>query len=185
MKINTSRSHKKIIVTTIVLIVAAIAGAAGYYWYTRTLPKPDRPENSVDYNKPTSSQQAAGTEARKEFETKQTDASRYQSGDNKSNAPSTPTSVAVQITTASVSGTTLKIRTVIPTIDSSGSCSATLIKSSERVTRQVKTQTMGSYTTCQGFDIPISELSKGTWTVTVDYSGSESRSGRATQEVVI
>lgn len=142
-------------------------------------------EKQVDLQKPSETQVDAGTTAKTDFEKRTTEASQERQNAN-GPAPTTNTSETVQtlISSSNVNGSTLSVRSIIQTIDGSGNCTITLSKTgSPDVTKTAGTNTMGSYSTCAGFDIDISALAKGDWTIKLVYTGSAGQSGTATKPV--
>lgn len=135
----------------------------------------------------TSEHPDVGNEIKEEFLNKETEASvqAESQGDHSSNGsegetPSGDMKSHVQITSAAISNDTLRVRVAIQTIDSDGNCTLTLSKPNQAsIIKKVKTQTMGSYTTCQGFDVDTSNLSAGNWTIDIKYQGSKDRQGTA------
>jgi hypothetical protein len=93
----------------------------------------------------------------------------------------------IEITTAMTSSDTLTVRTLISKITTEGSCELSLQKqeSDDEYNESVGIQALPSASTCQGFSIPLSKLSNGTWTVTVHYIVNGLVKGTATKEVVI
>ena len=83
--------------------------------------------------------------------------------------PETPSSdgPAITITAMNQNDGTLQIRSVIQAIWSDGTCTLSMTKASDTVTREAALQPLPSTTTCQGFDIPVSDLSPGSWTVRI------------------
>lgn len=186
MKINTPHSNKKVITVLSVLLVLAVAAGA-YYWYSsQSRTTIDRPENTVDYSKPSDVQRQAGQDAKKDFENREAESSRQQERSKDTNTPTTTASnVQLQITSANITNQQLSVRVIIQTIDADGSCSVTLAKGESQIMRKAGTQTMGSYSTCKGFDIDMGGLASGEWMVKVNYAGSEQRSGEATSKVTL
>lgn len=95
---------------------------------------------------------------------------------NPSTSPSPSTqpqnSVTIEITASNQNGSVYQLRTLINDVISGGSCNLTLTKGSAVVTKTAPIQSLAQSSTCQGFDIPVSELSKGTWNVKINLSDS-------------
>ena len=72
---------------------------------------------------------------------------------------------------SAVAGNTLIIRTTINQMVSSGFCEITLSNGSKRVTKSSGLVQNPSSSTCQGFDIPTSELGAGNWNISIKVSG--------------
>jgi hypothetical protein len=97
----------------------------------------------------------------------------------------TPTSSNVSITAASQRADILSIRTLIAGIESSGTCSLTLSKGASNITTipVVGIQAGPSSSTCQGFDISVSQygITPGLWSITINVSsGSMTSSTKGT-----
>lgn len=104
---------------------------------------------------------------------------------DKSDDPSQSNDKDVQITAAYINGDTFQVRTLIPTITTSGTCTLTMsAPGQETYTATAGVQALSSSSTCQGFDVPMSSLGSGTWKISVTYTGTAS-SSTATKEVVI
>lgn len=112
-------------------------------------------------------------------------------GSSGSDQPPSPTPssdgksvVDVVITAANQNSSLLQIRVDIATL-SSGVCTLTLSKSGHAdITKTAATQSLSNTSTCQGFDIPVSELSPGEWTIKVQYE-SPSLTGTTTHKIRI
>jgi len=72
------------------------------------------------------------------------------------------------ITTSRVSGDNLIIRISIDQYLSSGVCKLSLKKSDKTYEKSADISSDASTSTCEGFDIPISELENGSWTILVE-----------------
>lgn len=148
------------------------------------------PSATINTAPATTDQITAGKDIKDAFDSKKTEASVQSDSQNASSANSTsPTTAAVQITTASVDTAALHVRSIIQAIDAKGVCVLTLSKEKPAdntiVSREAQTQTMGSYSTCQGFDISTNALSKGVWKVQLEYKGSQQQTGSTETEVTI
>lgn len=61
---------------------------------------------------------------------------------------------------------TLQIRTLINKV-TSGTCTLYLQKNNVTVTKTASIQSLASTSTCQGFDIPLNDLTSGDWSVKI------------------
>lgn len=183
MKINKKigSSKKKLIilgVSAVVLVIALLffylyksqGSLFGWAPFKKT-------SSSINYEAPTDDQKKTGT-ATKENSINTEDSSKPNSSG--SDQPPAPVSqpngkskVDIAITTADQYGSTLRVRSDISTVTSSGTCTLTLTKSSQTVTKTAGVQALPSSTTCQGFDVPTSELSPGTWQLTLHFESNE------------
>lgn len=179
MKIEKHKQKKWIIITAIftLLIAGGIAGAV--YYMNRSQPVADS-NNEPDYTRKidleaaTNDQQKAGNDIKKDSIEKDQEAEQQEPTQN----------IPVNITAANQNSGTLQIRSLIESIVSDGTCTLTLSRDGKQITKTSGVQTMSSSSTCQGFDVPVAELSAGTWTVTLNVS-TEGRSGVATRTVTI
>jgi cytoskeletal protein RodZ len=178
MKIKKYSKNKKIIVY-VVVVVAIIIGAFGYRLWLDTQTtdqsqhndsQTSRRINSVDLNPPSNSEVQAGIEKKKDA---------LEDND-------TPTSdtVGVTITSANQNDPLIQIRTLIDYVGSEGSCELTMIHDTHTVTKKTTIQTLSNSSTCAGFDVPLSELSTGTWTIRVAVT-ADSQTGSATGSIRI
>lgn len=171
MKIK-SKSKKLIFrILPIIIIIALVIGGYFLWQYRHNQPvQTDSPivNQTIDLNPPTTDQKAAG-EAQKAA----------------NNTPSESTTVHTTITSANANDDLVQIRAIINgAISSTGSCDLTLTNNNMVIAKTSATYALPASSTCQGFDINRSELSVGTWaislTVTID-----TETATATSEVVL
>jgi len=126
----------------------------------------------------TTEQQQSGSSAKSGSNSDSTPAPATIPGNDKKN-------VQLTITAANQNGSILQIRALIGAVENTGVCTLTLTSTGKTtVTKTADTQALASTSTCQGFDIPVSELSTGTWNILIQYS-SPSLTGSVTQDVTI
>lgn len=191
MQINhKTRSIKKPLLIGALVIATLLLLGLGYFYGLKgtvlgwsPLPK-QTPSSGIDYNKPTPEQVKSGGEIKKNSVTKD-DAT---SGSDQPSAPVPQASgksvVDVSITAAAQFQSVLQVRALISAIDTSGTCKLTLTKSNQTVTKAAGTQNGPNTSTCQGFDIPVSELSPGNWQLTIHYE-SPTLQGTASKVVEV
>lgn len=95
--------------------------------------------------------------------------------------------VGMNITTATVdkSTSTLYVRGLIQTISSNGTCTLSMRHSSGRTySNSAGSQAGPSTSNCKGFNIPLSQLTPGKWTITIHYEDA-AVTGSAEGEVTI
>lgn len=185
MKINTYKksSSKKSTVAVIIAVVLILTLAAGSFIYvyafdgnlfgwTKPNDSSQNNQNDINYDLPTEEQAESGTSIKENS-----------INDNTDSTTSTP-SIDISITAASQNDSMLQIRALIPVVTSNGSCTLTLTAGSEVVTKTSEVQALSNASTCKGFDIPTSELSKGTWNIEVKYN-NDSQIGTALGKVDI
>lgn len=86
-------------------------------------------------------------------------------------SPDSSPTLTGSINYSAVAGNNLIIRTTINQIVSSGTCDLTLSNGTKNVTRSSAIAQNPSSSTCQGFDVPVAELSTGTWSIDIKISG--------------
>lgn len=93
---------------------------------------------------------------------------------SKNTNPTEPTQTgktAITVT-ATQNKDTVKINTIIETITNTGTCTLEMTQGSTTIKRQAEIQALSSYSTCKGFDIPISQLNSGLWSISVSFTNS-------------
>lgn len=165
----------KILVALLVLLLIC-AGVYFVYAYTlhgNNAPK-QRSVNSTNYGPATEEQKKAGATTKQN-----SDSGKQLGGSEQPPAPtpipgSSQRSVSMTITTANQNGSTFQARVLIGAVINSGICTATFSKTGQTtVIKTAGVQPFANSSTCQGFDIPVSELSSGIWNLTISYSGSD------------
>lgn len=161
------KSHKlsKSLVTLGLIAAVGVLLSGGIFVYkklqvnnSQPQPQSDIYKQKVDLSEPT------------EDQLKSAQATKEQSLTENSTGTSPATTDANFIITAknvNISSSTLQIRTLLSDVASQGTCILTLTKSSATVSRNVAIQAGPADSTCQGFDIPLSELSNGTWAIRI------------------
>ncbi len=136
---------------------------------------PTQDVNNINYNPATKDQQDAGSQTKT----------------GSSDTPTAPTvvpgsdkkEVQLIITSTNQTSTILQIRTQINTTDTTGTCTLT-ITGQKTIVKTAGVQAFASVSTCQGFDIPLSELSAGSWHASIDYS-SATLHGSIAKDIVV
>ncbi len=181
MKIDTRRKNIKIPIIIIVLcaIVGILALLIVVNKTTNSSPTTTQePRSTVDYKNASEDQVSAGDAAKGDFSKRDSEASLERQEAN--GTPSEQKSdTAVVISSTTINSGIVSIRSILQTIDSSGTCSVSLTKASKILSRSSGTQSMGSYSTCSGFDINTSDLSSGEWEIQLNYKGSSGQAGTA------
>lgn len=86
--------------------------------------------------------------------------------------------------TANISGDKLVVRVNIDQFLTSGKCTLSLKSATSTVEKEANIITSASTSTCEGFDIPINELSSGKWNIEI-LLNSNSKTGKITGEIDI
>lgn len=173
MRLRSNKSRKNLIITLSVIVVLAISGGAyALILQTNNSSDTNTIKDSGDSSNNSSSSSDSSTNPNTpdtESTTTDPDSKTQQTyeGDN-ANSSASLTGV---ISYKSVVDTNLVIRTTIDQMISSGTCSLTLSNGQKTVIRTSDIMLNPSSSTCEGFDIPTSELGSGTWSIEIDISG--------------
>jgi uncharacterized membrane protein len=159
---NTSNTKKKYTLLTIGALVIIIASLLVYYFITKTnntAYNPTTKSSTPNITAPTTKEQSeAGNEAKKDTINKGVSFT----------TPQAASDIAISISASQQNDQMFQIRTLINKVMGSGSCTIVLAKTaSTTITKTADIQTLSSSSTCKGFDIPLSELSVGNWTVEI------------------
>lgn len=164
-----------------IIIVVLLLAAAGFLYYAHHFQTwPFQPktidshaDDGVNYSKPTSEQSKIGNDI------KETVGDAAKNG-NTGDQPST-TTIPVTIT-AVQPGSTVYIRANIERVSSTGVCKLTMNgPSSKTYSASAPTQPLASSSTCQGFNVPMSNLTPGVWRISITVEDG-SATGTATTE---
>lgn len=142
------------------------------------------PTKETDYNPPTSDQIEAGDEAKK-----QTEGGAV--GSDPSPEPIPPTdgssksTVGMEITAANVESGTLYLRTLVQTVTNSGNCTVSGTgPGGKTYSANAGIQAGPSTSTCKGFNIPVGELSPGTWQFRVNFENDSLQGSASTEKMI-
>lgn len=169
-----NRSKLPIIAWTAITVL--LLGVGGYYAFSM-LQKPsnDAPaSSSIDAEPATNDQSSAGSDIKKQALEQ----------DTASSDSTDTTDVTVEILPPTKNTDTVRIQATIQAVSNTGTCTLTLTKDDSVKTYSAGVQALSSYSTCKGFTVPLSDLSSGTWAITIRYSDG-SASGTAASEVSI
>lgn len=182
--VNIKRIRKKRLILILIIVALLLgAGAATYvYGFGGSLFGWSAQDDDIDYSEPTEEQRQAGNDAKKKTIERETDEEGKPREDSESNTNNSE-SVSVIISAANQNEQTLQVRTLIHTLKE-GTCQLRLTQGDTVISREADTQQAASSSTCQGFDIPISELAKGTWKLHIQYKNDDA-SGEASQDITI
>lgn len=186
MKIDRTKKtfSKKVLI--IILVLAILVGGSVYAFRGNLFPKntPSKsktPSNSsVNYSPATTNQKAAGSSIKSQSATDgaNTNPNPSPTGQNKS-------TVTVSIPSANQVGSYYHITSQINTVTANGTCTLTLSKAGQTtVTATASVQAQATVSTCEGFSVPLSQLSTGTWQVNLIFS-SDTLTGSTTTSIVV
>lgn len=195
---RTSRKKKLAIISASLALVALLAGSILYVYvlngnifgWTSGKKSTVLDSNIVNNEKPTEEQKDAGTTIKENsVNTNQGD----KLGTSTSDKVPTPSpnangkskvDVTITASNLSVNLSTYQIRSLISAVVSTGTCTLTLTQSDKVVTKTAGIQSLSSSSTCQGFDVPTSELAPGKWQVGLNFENN-TLTGSASTSIVI
>lgn len=132
-------------------------------------------DRKIDYSQPTNDQIKSGADTKSQI-----------ANDSKNDGTTPPSTtpqntLGVTITTVQP-GPTVYIRAIIDSVLSSGTCTLSMTgPNSKTYSATAPIQAMASSSTCQGFNVPMTNLTSGSWKITVSIA-SGSNTGSATTE---
>ena len=92
---------------------------------------------------------------------------------NEGSDPNASPSLTGSLTSANKSGDNLVIRVNIDQYLSSGTCSLNLENNGTLIEKSANILPTASTSSCEGFDVPLSELSSGTWNIIINLASGE------------
>lgn len=174
MRIQTKKNKKHL---RLALIISAsltvLLGGAIFAWFSPDFPYfgvkkdevsvGDGGKKDINYDKPTSDQIEISNKTKQDFIDK-----KYKDSDGADD--SVVEAGVIGITSAMQSGETVSIRAIIEGATPDGICKMVLTKGNLEIVRTAGVQDNGSYLTCQGFDMPASDIEAGEWVITATYT---------------
>jgi len=191
--IKNNQKKKKILTLASIITLILLVGAAFTYVYafngTLFGWSTTRKSDSVNYGPPSQEEVSTGQDKKNET------ANNNQNESNNSTSPKTPedstpitppaptSTIDITITSVNQNGAVLQVRTLIGKISSSGTCTAKLVRGTQvGYSASVSTQAYANSSTCKGFDIPITGIASGTWTLVIEFTDKDAK-GSTSQEV--
>ena len=175
MRVQPKKSYKKPLTITAIAIIVLAGGIFTYFTtlssdnhYQSTSSKTESKES--DSTEPTDSDSSSNTSnsTNPEREKEKNITPAYEGDDANNNA-----SLTGVITHKSVVDDNLIIRTTMDQTLSSGSCTLTMTNRQKTVTKSSDVAQNPSSSTCEGFDIPMSELGSGNWNIEIVVTSGE------------
>jgi cytoskeletal protein RodZ len=189
MKILRSQNtsvKKSLLIGISILVILGLGALAYVYLYSGNLfgwSNNAQPTSSINYEPPTQEQKDEGNAAKDSFNDKYYPTTDDQK-DTSNNGTAPSKDVSIIISSTAQTSDAIQIRTIIQSVNS-GTCKLTMTKEGRpTITREAETQNLGSYSTCKGFDIALSELQAGSWNVVVDYK-NDNQAGSANQKIEV
>lgn len=176
MKIKNNRTNKRKLIAislAILLLMTSMAVGALYYVNKQNANKnTDSPSATTNLQPPTEDQKQAG-QSTKEKSANEANQPISQPPKNLTSTSKTPVQVDITASSQNISSGLYQIRSLIGSVQNSGTCTIVLSRNDIQVTKQAGVQALASSSTCQGFDIPVSELSTGQWQVVLSFENSQ------------
>lgn len=176
------KQNKKAFTITLITVLALvlIGGGVAAYVVSQNQDKADSQEtNSVNYDPPTDQEIEEGQDAKKDaYENSKNEADDDKSTTNKR-------SVSVGVSFADIYNSNLEVRAFTNGIVEAGTCTITVTKGSETITKTSGAFIDASSTQCEPVFIPKSELETGAWSVTVKYSSASAEGISEKVEVTV
>lgn len=180
------KTPKKALIITLSALLVVVAGATTYAIISQGNDSSEKADTSQSASKTddttntaTSSSSEEPTSSSTGHESQKNIQPSYEGED--ANTSEVLTGV---INYKAVVGSNLSLRTTINQTLSSGTCKLTLSNGSKVVTKSSAIMQNPSSSTCEGFDIPISELGSGTWSLEVVVTSGD-RTGTLKDSVTI
>lgn len=177
MKLKQKKSNKKIpfILAIVVIFIVAISvyvfafNGSIFGWQFR------KDDPTVNLDPPTNEQKETGNQTKRDAIEK-----NQEKPDNEDTpgADNSSDSLSVSFSTINQNENGLQIRVMIQEVFTDGTCVVTLTHEDQVVTKTASIYPMASVSTCKGFEIPIAELSAGTWNIEATVTNHD-RSGQA------
>lgn len=146
---------------TILLIL--VGATACYYLLFRSNESTTSTNNDtskISLDKPTDEEQQAGQDQKQK--TVENDSSSKDGTDSSASLDSSMP-IPVTLTANARNGDIYQLRYLVEENLGSGTCTLTLTKSGQTITKTAAIQPSASSSTCQGFNVPMNELSTGQW----------------------
>lgn len=170
MIISENKKSKKVILAIISVFIIIALAFAYYFYMTKTKEaKPNQTNdtkniNKVDYSPPTNEQIESGSSIKKN--------SLDNTASTESNNAASTADITITVAQKSSDGKYFQVRSFANKVDSTAKCTLSLTKDNQTISKSVDVQTAASVSSCKGYDIDISDLSAGTWQMTIKYEGS-------------
>lgn len=168
MIIKTDRNTKKYIIT-LTLFITFICAVTFFIFQQKQSTQINNPNNTTTGSNPSTGDQINPGEQNK-------------TKPSNSDTPPEPTevvgsdkkSVKMSITAINQTDQYLQIRSLINAVDDTGVCTLTISSASTDLIKETaETQQQAKISTCKGFDIPLSKLSKGSLSVSIEYASNQ------------
>lgn len=187
--VKKQKSPVKIVLISLAALL--LIGAAGYYAYSLTNPSEDIDKSDeISFDPPTEDQTKAGEEIKKEVIENSSDEDLPAKEDSPASSPDRSTTnpsntrLDTVLTAKEVHDGTFYLRNEISTLHSDGKCTLTMRNGNKVVTKTSGIQALAKISLCKGFNIPVSELGSGTWSIDLRVQANN-RTGNITDSITI
>ena len=194
MKKKTNiKKIRNIIIISALLVVLVGGSAFTYYQFNKTsndtpnysssdtpnkTPAKRTPSKDVNNTKTADKPSSDNTNSK----TKETP--QYSNQDGSASTSASTSSTGIVSFSAIQNGSSVRVNVTIHQLWSSGTCTLSITNKSISTSKKAAIQTMPSYSTCQGFSIPVSELGAGVWKINLTVTnGSDNATSH--QEVTV
>jgi hypothetical protein len=185
MKIAQPKNRKKLIIVSLLAILLLGSIGTGTAYLLKVGPFADQ----INLDKPSDDELKTGSDIKK-GSVDQSNDGKQQTGSDPAPDPvpipsSNMKSVNMDITAANQNGGTLSIRALIQTVVSTGACKLTMTgPSGKTYSSSANVQALPSSATCQGFNVPVSELSPGSWKINLTFT-NDTLQAQAIKDIVV
>ena len=176
---NSNRRPQKTVLSIGALLLLVLAGWllwAHHYQKWPFLPQvlQEKSTNVVNYEKPTTQQSQIGTSTKEKI------------AEEAKQQPDQPPAANIPISITSVQpGETIYVRTLINYVSSTATCNLSMVGPNGKIyTATTETQAMASTSTCKGFNVPMSSLVAGKWTITVIVTDGQQKGSTTTEQTL-
>lgn len=177
------KTYRKTIAITSVAVITCLLGLTYYvYGLNGTIlgwPSENTIPKSVDLAPATDDQVKVGQDIKKAT------IEQDQTNDNGDPSDEDKGAFRVTVSASNKSEQTYQLRVLINTLITDGTCELMLEKDSATITKNSKTQSLANNSTCQGFDIPLNELTPGEWKYTITVKDANGATSNVTGSLTI
>ena len=194
MKKKTNiKKFRNIIIISALLVVLVGGSAFTYYQFNKTSndtpnysssDTPNKTPAKQTPNKDVNNTKTADKPSSDNTNSKTKETPQYSNQDGSASTSASTSSTGKVSFSAIQNGSSVRVNVTIHQLWSSGTCTLSITNKSISTSKKAALQTMPSYSTCQGFSIPVSELGAGVWKINLTVTnGSDNATSH--QEVTV
>ena len=177
MQINNRRKkNKQQIIIIVIIILLLLGGGAFFYWFSLTQSDNNHLNDKTNDNSKTKIDNDSKNETNNENE--------KTINDPQQNTVASSPEINGFLTSKNISDSALILRVQINELLPNGTCSLILSNGANIVTKNSDLINSATSSSCYGFDVPLAELSNGTWQIKITIQSGD-RTGIITDEVMI